>query len=348
MPAPYKVLIVPHASYAFPHGGMEVQQDQTVSALLGIGIDVELFDPWAEEIDADIVHVFGSGYPHASFIERCRAQDQRVVVTSMFMPERPVWQHALMRRLSKVIPHTTVGLRNSALQNADRVIAISESEKKDLIAAFDIDDSKVSVLSNGIEERFYEADASVFESTYGLRDYVLCVGSVEVRKNQVRLASALKDLATPVVFIGPAASHGGDAAEAYARGLEEIVDTHDHMLWIKGLDHSGPLLASAYAGASVHVLVSVAEAQGLVTMEAAAAGASIVVSDLPQLRELFGSDIHYADPNSDSSILNTVRESLDETAVRPTIQSHPSWMKTWGDVAHGLDVIYRSVMNLPQ
>ncbi len=348
MAAPYKVLIVPHASYALTSGGMEVQQDQTIAALRRLGVDVELFDPWSKSMDADIVHVFGSGFSHAAIIEGCRAEGKRVVVTSMFMPQYPIWQFAMMRRLARFIPHTTVGLRTAALKSADRVIAISEKEKSDLTAAFALEGQRITVLSNGIEERFYHATAEAFIEKYRIQDFVLCVGTIEARKNQIRLAKALRDVSTPVVFIGPAVSRGGDASARYVAEFEDLISSYDHMLWIKGLQHDDPLLSSAYAAASVHVLVSTAEAQGLVTMEAAAAGAAIVVSDLPQLRELFGADSQYVDPGSESAIKTIVKNAMAIERVRYTPEQHPSWMFTWDDVARDLDSVYRSLIKTPQ
>ena len=47
------------------------------------------------------------------------------------------------------------------------------------------------------------------------------------------------------------------------RSFERLVNGHDHLHWIPGLDHDDPVLEAAYAAADVHVLVSTIEAQGL-------------------------------------------------------------------------------------
>ena len=87
--------------------------------------------------------------------------------------------------------------------DADRVVTISEQESRDLQEGFGLDPRKINVIANGIDERFFHASKGAFVDRYGLDNIVLCVGSIEPRKNQVVVANALKEIGRPVVFIGP-------------------------------------------------------------------------------------------------------------------------------------------------
>ncbi len=336
---PLRVLVVPHAPYALTFGGMEVQQLQTIKALQEIGIDVVRYDPWMRAFDVDVIHVFGTEYPHTEIIERARQQRIPVVAVAMFMPERPLWQFSLMRRLQHVMPETTYSLRQRSLAGADRIIAISDVERSQLVRAYGVDVGKISVIPNGIDERFFHADGAAFQARYGVRDCVLCVASIEPRKNQVAVAEALKDLGKPVVFVGGVSSHGGAETEMYASRFRQIVASSSNLHWIEGLAHDDPLLEGAYATAHVHILASIAEAQGLSTMEAAAAGAHVIVSDLPNLRTIFGADVRYVDPHSATSIRSAVAQAFERPREGMSA-ARPPWLITWRNVANALRELY--------
>ena len=339
---PLTVAIIPHAPYSLARGGMEVQQDQTIAALERLGVTVKRLSPWDESVEADIVHVFGCEYAHTEAVERAKGAGFPVVVTPMFMPQRPLWQFALARHIGKILPPTAHSLRQRAVEGADAVIAISNEERRELGVAFGTDPKRVTTIPNGIEDRFFDATPDLFVEKYGISDFVLCVGSIEPRKNQIALLDACSALDVHVVCIGPVAPHGDEATADYASTFRSRVKSYDKALWIGGLSHDEPMLLSAYAAANTHALVSHTEAQGLVSMEAYAAGCNVVVSDLPHLHELFGEDVFFADPSSQRSIQEQLREALG-TAVEPRSKStRPSWLLTWDDVAARLLDVYLS------
>jgi glycosyltransferase involved in cell wall biosynthesis len=110
------------------------------------------------------------------------------------------------------------------------------------------------------------------------------------------------------------------------------------------LPHDSPLLASAYAAASVCVLPSLTEGQPLAALEAAAAGANLVVSDLPYLRETFGASAWYCNPRSPSSI----RRAVFAAGAAPRgarAADRPAWLRRWSDVATEVEALYRAVLD---
>lgn len=342
--APIRVMIVPQAPYAFGGGGIEIQQDRTMEALERRGLHVVRYSPWMETVDVDVVHVFGSEYTNADLVARLRKAGIPVVVTSMFMPSHPLWTYRAWAGVGRIINATTARLRQRVLQDASYIIAISQQERAELHHAFGTLRARVEALANGIEPRFFHATKQAFVERYGLDDVVLCVGSIEPRKNQLLTAQALAGGDRDVVFIGPAAYHGGEATKAYVQEFEHCVQASDRLHWLGPLPHHDPLLESAYAAARVHVLASTIEAQGLVSMEATAAGAWAVVSDLPQLRELFTSHVEWCTPTSAASI----RQAVERAAAHPrhdwSVNTPPTWLLSWDHVAERLETIYRSLL----
>lgn len=118
-------------------------------------------------------------------------------------------------------------------------------------------------------ELFGEATADAFEEHVGLKDFVLCVGRLEPRKNQAMLIRALRDDPIDLVLIG--AEHAPD----YAALCRSLAGPRVHFLGPQPVE----MVASAYAAAAVHALPAWVELPGLVNLEAGMAGCGLVVGN---------------------------------------------------------------------
>jgi glycosyltransferase involved in cell wall biosynthesis len=160
-----------------------------------------------------------------------------------------------------------------------------------------------TVAPHGVAARqFADASAQQFVDRYGISDFVLCVGSIEPRKNQLLLVEAVRDLGRPIVLIGPAYPGQGDYL-AKCRFLGG-----DVLTYIDELPRE--LVACAYKAAAVHALPSFAEGSALSSMEAAAAGCEIVTSNRSSELEYYGDLTRTCDPRSPSSIRAAVEHAL--------------------------------------
>ncbi len=122
----------------------------------------------------------------------------------------------------------------------------------------------------------------------------------------------------PLVLIGQAHPEGyRDLCRRYA---DENVHFLDHL--------PAEELASAYAAAKVHVLPSWLETPGLSSLEAAAAGCTLVVSDRGLTREYFGDEAWYCDPRSFASIREAVLAAYAApraAALRARVRTEYTW-----------------------
>lgn len=155
---------------------------------------------------------------------------------------------------------------------------------------------------------------ALFERTYGLRDYVLCVGRIEYRKNQLMLLKALEDSPVTVVFVG-----GAGVAEPTYESACRVFRRSGQTVFLNRL--SDELLASAYSGARVHALPSWYELPGLVSIEAAHYGCNVVASDYGTIRDYLGELPFYCEPDSPQSIREAV-EAAYESGPRPSLADH--------------------------
>jgi glycosyltransferase involved in cell wall biosynthesis len=335
-----RVAFVSQFPLALDAGGLEVQLLSTADALRSTGVEVELFDPWKPHFDADLLHCFGSDYQLGEIVSRSRARHIPVVVSAVFAPHRSAALYVAWKQVDKLLPlKTSFGVRAEILHMANAVIALTGTEADYLNRFFGADSRKIRVIPNGVDERFLRATPEVFAGEYGVTDFVLCVASVEPLKNQVRLAQATAGTGLPLVLIGAPRSREMGYRDLLVKELNQRTD----VVWIQGLPHDDPLLPSAYSCARIHVLPSLVEAQGISTLEAAAAGANVIVSDLPALREAFGASAWYCNPRSVVSIRKAIGEA--SRAFRGArYDGRPSWLCSWSDVARRLLQVYEDVL----
>jgi glycosyltransferase involved in cell wall biosynthesis len=336
-----RIAVVSQVPLALDAGGLEVQVLATAEALRAAGVQVELFDPWKRAFDADLLHCFGSDYQLGEVVTRAQARGIPVVVSSVFAPHRPAAFYAAWRRLDRLVPmKTSYGVRTGILRAADAVVALTALEARQVSRFFGIDPRKIHVVPNGVEARFFESDGEAFAAAHGVRDFTLLVAAVEPLKNQVRLVEAVGGTGIPLVLVGaPRAQE-----HAYAEALAGAIRGRSDVLWIKGLPHDSPLLAPAYAAARVHALPSVVEVQPLSALEAAAAGANLVLSDLAPLRQTFAEHAWFCDPRSPASIREAVLQAhRAERGAR--YRGRPDWLLAWSDVAARLVGVYEAVLS---
>lgn len=183
----------------------------------------------------------------------------------------------------------------------------------------------------------FRDDGSLFVSKFGMRDFVLCVGRLETRKNQLMLLKALEDSDLPVVIATSGFTYQPEYAAA-CRGFRRKGET----LFLERLEPE--LLSSAYAAARVHALPSWYELPGIVSLEAARLGANVVASDFGTARDYFGELAYYARPDSPEDILNAVTAAFHQPKS-PALAERVS-RYTWSNACEETLGVYEKVLSV--
>ena len=193
----------------------------------------------------------------------------------------------------------------SACRRADRIVAVSECTKRDIVRLFGIDPAKIEVIYQGCDEMFAErrsaAELDRAAREYGLPErYLLNVGTLEERKNLPEIH---------LVAVGGRTAYTA-RVERYAaeHGLTDRI----HLLH-KVTYRDLPLL---YARAEVMVYPSRYEGFGIPIIEALNAGIPVVAATGSCLEEAGGPDQLYVSPDDPAELARAVRRILDDPELR--------------------------------
>jgi glycosyltransferase involved in cell wall biosynthesis len=207
------------------------------------------------------------------------------------------------QRRAKLIERATLPL---AARRADVFAAISQATADDLAAHFPKTAPKTVVTPLAADEHFFAAQPGDVRERHGLqRPYVLAVGTLEPRKNLPALIEAFTGLpdSQDLVLVGALGWETGETQAAIARHPDRI----------KALGHvSDADLAALYAGAALFAYPSLYEGFGLPVLEAMAAGAPVLTSNISSLPEVAGDAAVLVDPRSIESIRDGLRRGLSD------------------------------------
>lgn len=208
-----------------------------------------------------------------------------------------------------------------AVNKAKKILAVSEATKKDLAKFYNINPTKVSVTHLGFDSRSlrprgYEEVQPILDK-YGLvyQKYVLFVGTIQPRKNIVKLVEAFQKLRKQNHIEEKLAIFGG-------RGwlwepILEKIKTVGIDGSIKYFDYAPKEdLPFIYSGAKLLTLPALYEGFGLPPLEAMASGVPVVVSNVSSLPEVVGDAGVLVNPDSIDSIAEGLLKVLIDKNLR--------------------------------
>lgn len=326
------------AFYVYPTafqapGGGEIQLMKTKEYLEKSGVEVKLFDPWVDKLETfDIFHTFGSVKDCLDMIRTARILGVKTVLSSIcWYSWKSAWGIysswdkrllSLARQAAKSLCPFMPSMRKSMMEFSDLLFPNSQTEAEQLVRYFCVPKDKIFVVPNGVDPKFDQATPDLFIDTYGLKDFILCVGRIEPRKNQLNMIRALKNTDIPLVFIGDYVHHYEDYYLTCRREAE------GNVYFLGPIPHDSELLASAYATCNTFLLASWLETPGLAALEAGLAGAKVVITDQGATREYFSDHATYVPPDCLSSIRKKTLRTYDRSSNRTLqnyIRNHHLW-----------------------
>lgn len=238
-------------------------------------------------------------------------------------------------------------LTGLSVRRARRVIAVSESTRQDLVRLYGLDPGRVDVVYNGVDAAFRplpQEEVAAFRSGKGLPErFVLFVGTLEPRKNIVRLVEAYARLSAPRIPLMLVGGRGWFYEEILVR-VEEL-DLADEVCFVGYVPAED--LPYWYNAAEVLAYPSLYEGFGLPALEAMACGTPVVTSSTSSLPEVVGQAGMLVEPTDVDALAAALQQVLDDAWLRDRMGAAGKAQAarfTWQKTARGTVAGYRRAL----
>lgn len=199
---------------------------------------------------------------------------------------------------------------------ADRIIAISNQTKNDLIEFLNISPDRINVVYQGCSDIFlHRATATDFvdvKRKYNLpENYILNVGTIEPRKNALLIVKSLLacKIDVPLVLVG--------RETGYVKKIREIIlknNLQKQVIILNNADFCD--FPAIYQGASAFVYPSIFEGFGIPILEAFNSEAPVIVSDIDIFKEVAGEAAMFFKSNDEQSLGEAIVKMLSDNTKR--------------------------------
>jgi len=188
---------------------------------------------------------------------------------------------------------------------ADKIIAISEQTKKDIIHFLKVPESKIEVIYQGCHHAFKEQQPEELiqkaKKKFNLpARFILNVGTIEERKNLLNIVKAINKIPVPLVVVG--------RKTTYFNKIKKFIKKNEMEHQIQFLENvSMEELAVIYKLADIFVYPSFFEGFGIPVIEALFSNTVVITSNTSCLPEAGGNDSMYIDPENVLDIQSKIK-----------------------------------------
>lgn len=268
-----KIKYYPCQPHCFAFGGFDMQMINALESVRKRGVDASRLDIWSRDTDFDIIHLWGIG-PHNYQIIDWSKKSGKLIVATVLLPYfgtlrseiGNLYRQWFSRSFKQQIEY---------YNKIDRIVVLNDVQSKVLNKYYKVSFSKIDIIPNIVENKYFESLNDDFTQLYNIENYVLCTGNISRRKNQLNLAMACVKLKMNLVLIGNVL----DGENEVATELERLVNNNANLLWIKELPKASNHLVAAYKSCRVFALPSLDETQPISALEAVATKKPLILLD---------------------------------------------------------------------
>ena len=205
-----------------------------------------------------------------------------------------------------------------AIKTAKKVISVSETTKREIMSQYLVDDSKISVIYEFVDEKFFRSNILEKKNDKNIiGDYILFVGSRKKHKNLSQLIIAFNSIRNrfPNLKLVIAGKKYTERDEVDL--LREKLDLKNEMIEI--ISPNDKEIINLYKYTKAFIFPSLYEGFGLPPLEAMAIGTPVLVSNIPVLKEICGNAAYFVDPYSSESIAQGIYKVLYDDSLRESL-----------------------------
>ena len=203
-----------------------------------------------------------------------------------------------------------------ACKEADKIIAISQQTKDDIIRFYKVKPEKIEIVYQGCNAIFYQKYSKEqlqdIRKKYAIpNQFILNVGTIEERKNALLIVEALhhSNIDFPLVIVG--------RKTAYTHKIEDYIQKHNLQKQVYIIDNVSfedlPLL---YQSAELFIYPSVFEGFGIPIIEAFNSDTAVIVSDISVFKEVAGEAALFFENNSKTDLADKIQRLLNNSNLK--------------------------------
>ncbi|ERJ60641.1 glycosyltransferase family 4 protein [Sphingobacterium paucimobilis] len=217
----------------------------------------------------------------------------------------------LYKRIDRYIYHKKF---KHAVNNADKIVAISQQTKRDIMEFYHIPSDRIEVIYQVCHPSFKDPKTDEqkeeLRRKYNLPNrFLLNVGSVEPRKNAFQIVKAIETLDIPLIIVGKTTKYAKKIKAYIAeKGLENRV------FLMQGFTMEE--LSLIYAMADIFIYPSIYEGFGIPIIEALYSGTPVITTNSGVFPEAGGPSSYYIDPNSVTQLTEAIQTILNNPALQ--------------------------------
>lgn len=233
---------------------------------------------------------------------------------------------------------------NYSCKNADKIIAVSQSTKNDIVKYYGTPESKIEVIYQSCHEQFKQTlsadEISKVLLPYKLpSQFMLFVGSIIERKNLLNLIKAIEllpeTIKLPLVVVGKGNSYL-KKVNAYIKGKK----LEERIVFAPQVSYKD--LPALYQKASVFIYPSVYEGFGIPVIEALWSKTPVITSNCSSMPEAAGNGAFLCNPKEPASIAEGIVKIIkDKNYAQELIEKGSEHIKNFEN-----EVVTKQVLNL--
>ncbi len=295
-----------------------------------------------DPVDADLVHTHTWYSSFAGYLIKTLFEIPLVITCHSLEPLRP-WKTDQIGTGYNL----SLWAEKLAIENADKIIAVSNEMKKDILKLFNIPAERIEVIHNGIDINKWQKTTSADAlKRYAIPDkYVLFFGRTTKQKGIDTLIKAADYIEPPARVV--ICTTGADTKE-FLKEMEDFAKTKKNIIWInKMLDEKECI--EIYSNASVFVCPSTYEPFGIINLEAMACEVPVVASAVGGIKEIIvdGETGFLIEPSNPEIIAKKVNTLLSDKKLSASFgkSGHLRVEKyfSWSSIAEQTKKLYEKI-----
>ncbi|MGM0409902.1 MAG: glycosyltransferase family 4 protein [Bacillota bacterium] len=307
--------------------GDSYQMNSLAKELEKINVKVDFFTSKNQDLkEYDLIHVFNILRVH-SCLKQCKyfhKKNSTIILTPIY------WD--LLEYLSNYSPErikywlNEEKKRQEILNLIDYLAPNAEGEYLIMKNNFNFSLPHTCIY-NGVEKDF------LFKNNFSEKKYILVVGRIHPRKNQLNMIRAVKGLALPVLIIGKV-----NDKNYFRRCKKE--SKGENITFIEEMPRLE--LKKYYKKCRVHMMVSWYDTPGLVNLEAALAGANLLITNRGTTKDYFKDLVYYSSPLAINDIRKKLKIAYNEQ--NNNLQKYVFENFNWEKIAIKLKNLYKNLI----